>query len=138
MSQLAIRNSLLTQVIATVNARLGLQLAYENKDFDTNGLGAWCSFHFNPATSESMGKTLTFVDDERGFIQVSVYVKLNAPDYDNQQLTIIDELKKDFYYGVTLDNVNILEVTLNNGFIVQSYYKRDLTINYTSFQDRGI
>ena len=138
MSQLAIRNSLLNQVVTSLTPLVGSNLAFENKDFDTKGLTAWCAFHFNPATSESGGKTLAFMDEERGFVQVSMYVKLNAPDYDNEQLTIIDELKKDFYFGVTIDDVNILEVTLNNGFIVEAWYKRDLTINYTSFQDRGI
>lgn len=137
MSQLQIRNTLLTQVVATLTPLVGDNIAFENRDFDTTGVDAWCSTHFNPATSESCGKSSVSSDEERGFMQVSVFVKLNADDYDNQQLTIIDELKKDFYFGVTIGNVDVHEVTLNNGFIVDAYYKRDITINYSSFQGRG-
>tara|TARA_R110002020_G_scaffold58268_1_gene159736 strand:+ start:16 stop:429 length:414 start_codon:yes stop_codon:yes gene_type:complete len=137
MSQLQIRNTLLTQVVATLTPLVGDNIAFENKDFDTTGVDTWCSTHFNPVTSDSLGKGVLSCDDERGFMQVSVFVKLNSDDYDNQQLTIMDELKKSFYNGAIMDSIVILEVTINNGFIVDSYYKRDLTINYTSYQQRG-
>ena len=86
---------------------------------------------------ESLGKSGASSDDERGFIQLSIYIKSNALTYDNQQLTIIDAIKKDFFYGATMGEVGILEVTLNNGFTVESWFKRDITVNYTSYQNRG-
>ena len=137
MSQLAIRDTLQNQVSTTLMPLVGVNVAYGNKDFNPKGLSAWCRFSFNPATSDPLGKSKAIGDDERGFIQVSVYVKLNAPDYDNQQLTIIDELKKDFFYGAEIDDVDILEVTLNEGRKVESWWRRDTTINYSSFQSRG-
>lgn len=137
MSQLSIRNSLLAQVQSTLNPFVGDNIVYENSNFDPKGLDAWCSFHFVPVTSESMGKSAISSDDERGFVQVSVYVKTNALNFDNEQLTIIDELKKVFFYGAIIGETNILEVTLNNGFTVESWFKRDLTINYLSYQSRG-
>jgi hypothetical protein len=136
MSQLSIRNDLLTQAIATIETGLGLDLVYENNDFDPTGLAAWCSYHFIPATSESCGKTVNSSDEERGFIQISVYVKTNALTYDNEQLTIIDEIKKAFYFGAVIGDVQVLEVTLNNGYTVESYFKRDVTINYSAFTSR--
>lgn len=137
MSQLAIRNDLLSKVIATLAPLVGDNIAYENKKFDPDGLSAWASFHFVPATSESMGKTKSSSDDERGFIQISVYVKANAADYDTQQLSIIDSIKTGFYYGAIMGGTSILEVTTNNGYTVESWFKRDLTANYTSYQSRG-
>ena len=137
MSQLQIRNDLLTQAITTVKTGLGLDLVYENNNFDPTGLDAWCSFHYVPATSESMGKGAGSSDDERGFVQISVYIKTNALSYDNQQLTIIDEVKKDFYNGAIMGGVIIKEVTTNNGYTAESWFKRDITINYTSYQSRG-
>jgi hypothetical protein len=137
MSQITIRNALLGQAITTLTPLIGDKLAYENNDFDPDGLDAWASFHFIPATSETMGKTAASSDDERGFMQLSVYIKTNALTYDNQQLEIIDAIKKDFYYGVIIGEVNILEVTTNNGYTSESWFKRDLTINYSSYQSRG-
>jgi len=135
MSQLDIRNSLLNKVIEVVVTDLGLPLAYENKDFDPSGLDAWCDFSFIPATSATTGKTQASSDEEMGFIQVSVYVKPDA--YDNQQFTVIDAIKRIFYFGVTIDDVNILDAVPNNGFMSGAWFKRDLTINYSSFQGRG-
>ena len=137
MSQLQIRNTLLTEIVATLSPLVGNNIAYENKDFDTTGVDTWCSTHFNPAASDSCGKSSASSDDEIGFMQVSVFVRLNADDYDNEQYTIIDELKKVFYFGVKVGDVSIHEVTLNNGIIVDAWYKKDLTINYSSFQSRG-
>ena len=137
MSQLSIRDALLSQSITTLTPLIGSNLVYENKNFNPEGLDAWASFHFVPATSETMGKTASSSDDERGFIQLSIYIKANALTFDNQQLSIIDSIKKDFYYGAIIGETSILEVTLNNGYTVESWFKRDLTINYTSYQSRG-
>jgi hypothetical protein len=135
MSQLEMRDSLLAKVIDVVEGDLCLKLAYENKDFDPTGLDAWCSFHFVPATSESTGKSQPSSDEEFGFVQVSVYVKKGT--FDNLHYEVIDALKKVFYFGVTIDDVNILDVTSNNGYPLDVWYKRDLSINYSSFQGRG-
>ena len=80
MGQLSIRDALLGQAITTLTPLIGSNLVYENKDFDPRSLDAWASFHFVPATSETMGKTAASSDDERGFIQLSIYTKTNALD----------------------------------------------------------
>jgi len=137
MSQLQIRNDLLDQAITTLAPLVGANVAYENINFEPEGLDKWCSLHFVPATSESMGKSAASSDDERGFLQISVYIKTNALTYDNEQLEIIDAIKQDFFYSAIIGTTNILEVTLNNGYTSESWYKRDISINYLSFQSRG-
>lgn len=137
MSQLTIRNDLFTGAVNVLTPLVGDNIAFENKDFDPEDLTAWCSLHFVPATSDSMGKGVLSSDDERGFMQVSIYVKSNSKDYDNEQLAIIDELKTAFYNGAIMGNTVIQEVTTNNGYTVESWFKKDMTINYTSYVKRG-
>jgi len=136
MSQLQIRNDLLGQAITTLAPLVG-GISYENADFDPVGLDKWSAVYFVPVTSESAGKSFASSDQERGFLQINVYIKANALDYDSAQLTIIDEIKKDFYYGAKVANVDILEVTTANGFTTEAWYQRVITINYSSFASRG-
>jgi hypothetical protein len=137
MSQLQIRNDLLTQAISTMTPLVGDKLAYENNDFDPKGLSIWSDFVFRPATSESCGKSVASSDEERGFIQLSIYIKSNALSYDNEQLAAIDTIKKDFYFGAVFGGVQIMEVTVGDAFPVESWFKRPVTINYTAFAGRG-
>lgn len=137
MSQLAIRNALLGQAITTLTPLVGGNIVFENRDFDPTGLDAWCSTHFVPSTSESTGKSSASSDEQRGFFQISVYIKVNESTYDNSQLSIIDAVMQDFYFGVKIGVVDILEVTTNNGYQSESWFKRDITINYSSFTSRG-
>jgi len=112
---------------------------YENQTFDPEGLDKFMSQFFIPATSESLGKTIESSDDERGIYQVSVFIKAgaSAPNYDNDQYEIIDNLKAVFYAGATFGEVDIIEVTLNNGSSDGAWFKRDLSISYSSYQGRG-
>lgn len=138
MSHLDIRNSLQSKLATTLAPFVGANIAYENKDFNSEGLNSYCGIMFRSPVSDSCGKTKLSSDDEIGFIQVSVFVRLNADDYDNFQYAVIAGVKQDFYFGATVDNVNIHEVTLSgDGRIVDAWYVRDLTINWSSFQGRG-
>ena len=134
MSQLSIRNALLQAVIDNTS----LQVVYENSGFDPVGLDSFVSVHFIPATSEPMGKTQASSDEERGIFQISVFIKMNPDDdgSDTEQLQIIDDFKTVFFYSAQFSGVNINEVTVNNGFPVESWYKRDISINYMAFSTR--
>jgi len=134
MSQLTIRNTLLQALIDNAD---GVTIAYENQTFNPEGLDKFMSQFFIPATSESLGKTIESSDDERGIYQVSVFIKAGAPNYDNDQYEIIDNLKAVFYAGATFGEVDIIEVTLNNGSSDGAWFKRDLSISYSSYQGRG-
>lgn len=136
MSQLSIRNSLLNQAVTTLTPIVD-GIAYQNSDFNPAGLDSWASFAFVPATSESLGKSVLSTDDSRGFIQINVYIKTNAVNYDNQQLSIIDAIYQDFYYSKVIDDVYIMEVTTATGFTTESWFTRVVTINYSAYQGRG-
>ena len=111
-------------------------IAYENSGFDPVGLDAWVDIQFTPATSEAMGKQQDSNDDERGIFQISVFVKSNADDYDNQQWAIILGFKSIFFNSAVIGGVEIKEVTTNSGYPVGSWYKRDISINYIAFTTR--
>jgi hypothetical protein len=132
MNQLDIRNALLQAVIDNKT----VPLANENSGFKPIGLDSYISTHFIPATSEPMGKLQASNDDDRGIFQISVFVKLNADDYDNEQIQIIDAFKTVFFNSAVIGGVFINEVTTNGGYPVESWYKRDISINYMAFTTR--
>lgn len=136
MSQILIRNTLLTQAITTLTPVVGADIAYENGGFDPAGKSIWAAFYFFPATSESAGKSLAASDEERGFIQLSVYIKKDLVTYDNTVLAAVDTIKNDFYFGKVIGNVMILDVTTNAGAYSEGWHFRNVTINYTSFESR--
>lgn len=129
MSQLHIRDTLISLVQA-----VGYPVAYENSDFSPEGHQAWLAVHFMPTTSESLS---TSADDERGVFQVSVFTKRNSGNFDTEQLRIIDELKRVFYTGANSDGVTILDVSTNAGQPSNGWYQRDLSIEYSSYINRG-
>ena len=133
MSHLATRNTLLTYAQTLLGE---IPIAYENYDFDPSGLNEYVAFYYMPATSESTGKTAKSSDDERGFIQLSVFINADAPTYDNRQLEIIDIIKQGFYNTLNIDGVIIEEVQANQGAKSDSWFKRDLTINFSTFFKR--
>ena len=138
MSHLDIRNSLQNKLVTTLAPFVGSNIAYENKDFKSEGLSSFCKFMFRSPVSDSCGKSIASSDEEIGFIQVSIFVRLNADDYDNFQYAVIAGIKQDFYFGAKVDDVNIHEVTMSgDGRRVDAWYVRDLTINWSSFQSRG-
>ena len=132
MSQLQIRNDLLQGVIDIAP----VPIVYENSSYDPTALPAFISFSFFPVTSETLAKPLVAPVNELGFIQLSVFIQLNSETYDNQQLEIIDTLKTTFYHGAIFGSAQILEVTVNGGQISDGWFKRDLTVNYMSYQER--
>ena len=87
-----------------------------------------------------MGKTSTSSDEQRGVFQVSVFTSLNNNDYDNVQLQTIDSILSAFQYNsqtvYNTQTVDILESTVNNGTENESWFKRDVSINYLTFSTR--
>ena len=132
MNLLDVRNALVQAVIDNAT----VPIAYENSGFDPSALDAWVDIQFIPATSEAMGKQQDSNDDERGVFQISVFVKSNADDYDNQQWAIILGFKSIFFNSAVIGDVEIKEVTTNGGYPVESWYKRDISINYIAFTTR--
>ena len=87
-----------------------------------------------------MGKTGESSDEQRGIFQVSVFVPVNGFDASNTQLKAIDDVLSGFLYNTSIvynnQKVDILSSTVNNGTESESWYQRDISINYLTFSER--
>ena len=142
MSYLDTKQALLTQLLATsITGITGQDIAFENKNFDPKNKAIWLACYFIPATSDMMGKTTSDRDERRGVFQVSVFVALDNLDYDNAQLVAVDEILAGFQYNSSTvyntQQVDILESTVTSGGENESWFKRDISINYLTFSNRG-
>ena len=137
MSSITLRDSLANGVLSALPSfHPEDDISYENKEFNAGGLERFVALFYIPATVEALGKSKPSADDWRGVFQVSIFVKLNAIDYDNQQLQIADDLKSTFFVGATVGEAFIESAELNQGTIEDGWFKRDLSINYISYQTR--
>ena len=141
MSYYKTKQALTTQLIgASIPNITSADIAFENRDFDPANKSLWLSCYFIPATTDMMGKTPASGDEQRGIFQVSVFVALNNNEYDNVQLQTIDSVLSAFQYNSSTvyndQKVDILESTVNNGTENESWFKRDISINYLTFSTR--
>ncbi|MCJ8293766.1 MAG: DUF4128 domain-containing protein [Colwellia sp.] len=141
MSYFKTKQALITQLLAASIPNITSDdIAFENKDFDPSNKPLWLALYFIPATTGMMGKTPASSDEQRGVFQVSVFTSLNNNDYDNVQLQIIDSILSAFQYNSSTvynnHKVDILESTVNNGTENESWFKRDISINYLTFSTR--
>jgi len=131
MSQLTIRNSL-SDALGT----LGIDTAYENAGFKPDGLPEFFAQYFDPVDSISCGKTKASSDNETGIFRVSVFIPNNSATFDNRQLELIALIKTVFYNGAIINDVNITQVTIDSTTIDGGFFRRDVNINYFSFDAR--
>ena len=141
MSYLKTKQALITHLLATpITGLTGADIAFENNDFNPTGKSLWLACYFIPATSETLGKTTASSDEQRGIFQVSIFVALNSINYDNAQLTAIDEILSGFLYNTNIvyngQKVDILTSEVNNGSESEAWYQRDISINYLTFSER--
>lgn len=115
-------------------------IAFENKEFVPDNKDKWLACYFIPATEEITGKASASSDEQRGIFQVSVFVKKNSSNFDNEQLQLVDDIKAAFTYNdkavYNTQQVDILESTVNNGFETDAWFQRDISINYLTFSQR--
>ena len=135
MSYLDTRQALIQKLINTsITGITSSDISYENSDFNPKGKSKFIAGYFIPATSETTGKELAAIQERRGIFQVSVYVKLNGGNYDITQLQIVDDILSGFVYGSEAvyngQTISILESTVNSGSENESWFKRDVSINY--------
>lgn len=141
MSFFDTKQALLTQLINNLPSGLTANdVAFENKNFNPANKPLWLAAYFIPATSDILGKTPSSNNEDRGVFQVSVFVSLNNESYDNTQLQAIDELIAAFKYNTQMmyntQTVQALESTVNNGTENESFFKRDISVNYLTFSTR--
>ena len=138
MSYLDTKQALITQLLTVVDST---DVTFENKYFDPKTKPFYFAASFHPATSEALGKTLASSKEDRGFFQVSVFVTADTIESDNVQLEKIDLIASAFNESTSIEyngqTVDILDSTLNTGTENESWYKRDLTINYLTFSNRN-
>ena len=131
------QKALIQQLLTIVNPD---DVAFENKRYKPDKKQLWYAAWFIPATSEITGKTAQSCDEQRGIFQVSIYIPVNLDDYDNTALEAIDTVLGAFTYNTRTEyngqKVDILESTVNNGSEFESWYKRDISINYLTFSER--
>lgn len=137
MSYFKTKQTLINELLTVIDA---MDLAFENKAFNPENKSFYVACYFLPASSESMGKTLASSDQDRGIFQVSVFVPNNSDNFDNVQLEKIDLIAAVFrntkqitYNGKT---VEILDSSLNEGRNDESWFRRDLSINYLTYSTR--
>ncbi len=141
MSYLDTRQALMTQLSNANVPDISIEdIAIEGEFFDPSGKNLWLAAYFNPASSEIMGKTPESGNDDRGTFQVSVFAPLNSGAYDTRQLQTIDSVLSAFQYNSSTvyngQTVQILESSVNNGLENESWFKRDISINYLTFSNR--
>ena len=138
MSDLNIRRALAT-LLNTAGIPLS-NIAYENTTFEPDGLEFYIEFSFFPATETGAGKTPVDDSEQNGFVQVSVFTKLNANDYGTLYLQTIDSIKGAFQSGAETSynnqNVAILDSTNINPSPSEAWYQGGLTVNYRAFKKR--
>ena len=115
-------------------------IAFENTEFDPAGKSAYLAFFYFPALDQATGKTIASADDQTGFIQISVFTRLQNNDYGKDYLGLLDQIKAAFYSGKQLTyNTQLVEL-LDSDYINPSegdgWYQGGLTINYQAFKQR--
>lgn len=141
MSYLNTKQALITHLLNNLPTGMtSNDIAFENRKFNPANKDLWAAVYLIPSTSESMGKTDGSANEDRGVFQVSVFVPLNGDDFDNKQLTAIDEFNSAFKYNSQLpflgQVVQTLESTVNSATESGAWLQRDLSISYLTFSDR--
>ena len=115
-------------------------MEFENKSFNPFSKDFYISVSLLPASTEMMGKTTESGDEQRGIFQISVYIKRDVDSYDNDQLGYIDDILSVFKYNTKTEFesqvVSILSSEVSAGLYNDSWFKRDVSINYLTFSKR--
>ena len=141
MSYLNTKQAMITHLLSNLPVSVTSDdVAFENRKFNPANKDLWLAAYFIPASTEMMGKSATDKDEQRGIFQISVFVSLNNEQFDNAQLTAIDELVKAFKYNTnmvyTTQTVTTLESTVNTGSESEVWYQRDISVSYLAFSSR--
>jgi hypothetical protein len=141
MSYLDTRQALVTQFLAT--SVTGLTVADIGYDsfFKPANKTLWVMVSVIPASSEAMAKTTSDRNEDRGTFQVSVFIPVKTKDKDIVSATAVDEIRTGFQYNSSTvyngQQVDILDITVNQGRVTEAWFQTDISINYLTFSNRG-
>lgn len=115
-------------------------VAFENREFNPKGKNLWLSAYYMPATTEAMNKSNSSSNEDRGWLQVSVFVKLNSANFDNSLLYVIDHIKTAFKYNTILVYNGQSVATLDSNITVsnesEGFHQRNITIDFLTFSEK--
>jgi hypothetical protein len=142
MSYLDTRQALVTQFLAATVTGLTINdIATDNEFFDPANKSLWAMLTVIPASSEAMGKTTADKNEDRGIFQVSVFIAVNTKDRSILSATAVDEIRVGFQYNSNTvyngQQVDILDITVNQGRVTEAWFQTDISINYLTFSNRG-
>mgnify|MGYP003645940426 CR=1 FL=1 len=142
MSYLNTRQALITQFLATTVTGLTVaDIATDNEFFDPANRSLWAMLTVIPATSDAMGKGSTDTNEDRGILQVSVFVPVNIKDRSILSATAVDEIRAGFQFNTATvyngQQVSIQNITVNQGRVTEAWFQTDISINYLTFSNRG-
>jgi hypothetical protein len=142
MSYLDTRQALVTQFLATTVTGLAVaDIASDNEFFDPANKSLWVMLTVIPASSEAMGKTTSDRNEDRGIFQVNVFTPVNTKDRSILSATAVDEIRAGFQYNSSTvyngQQVDILDITVNQGRVTEAWFQADISINYLTFSNRG-
>ena len=142
MSYLNTRQALVTQFLATTVTGLNVaDIATDNEFFDPTDKSLWVMLSVIPATSDAMGKATTDKNEDRGILQVSVFIPVNFKDRSILSATAVDEIRTGFQFNSSTvyngQQVSIQDTTVNQGRVTESWFQTDISINYLTFSNRG-
>jgi hypothetical protein len=142
MSYLDTRQALVTQFLAAsvtgltvgdIDSGLGF--------FDPKNKSLWVALTVIPASSEAMAKTTVDKNEDRGIFQVSVFIPVSIKDRAIVAATAVDEIRTGFQYNSSTvyngQQVDILDITVNQGRVTEAWFQTDISINYLTFSNRG-
>ena len=142
MSYLNTRQALVTQFLATTVTGLNVaDIATDNEFFDPTDKSLWVMLTVIPASSNAMGKATTDKNEDRGILQVSVFIPVNFKDRSILSATAVDEIRTGFQFNSSTvyngQQVSIQDTTVNQGRVTESWFQTDISINYLTFSNRG-
>ena len=142
MSYLNTRQALITQFLAATVTGLNVaDIATDNEFFDPTDKSLWVMLTVIPASSNAMGKATTDKNEDRGILQVSVFIPVNFKDRSILSATAVDEIRSGFQFNsYTVYNeqqVSIQDINVNQGRVTESWFQTDISINYLTFSNRG-
>jgi hypothetical protein len=142
MSYLNTRQALVTQFLAT--SVTGLTVSDIDSGlgfFDPKNKSLWVALTVIPASSEAMAKTTVDKNEDRGIFQVSVFIPVSIKDRAIVAATAVDEIRTGFQYNSSTvyngQQVDILDITVNQGRVTEAWFQTDISINYLTFSNRG-
>jgi hypothetical protein len=133
----------LREIYATATTTTSTNTSYIDPPevFKSEGKHLWFHEGFIPASSESLGKSPTDNNEDRGIYQITVYTPLDVGDYGKSMSDAVSAIKGVFYNGATNvyigQKVDILEVTTQGVAQNESWVRRVMSINYLTISTRN-